>query len=142
MNDNPYQASSARIAQPRPQHDNVPEEIAKRIRNGAVAAFVSGGITTILSFIALFTGENILGLGASSLFDAALIFGLAYGIHRRSRICAVLMLVYFVLSKIIQVAAMGQVTGIPISLLFLYFYVMAVIGTFQYRAWRLRTGAP
>jgi serine/threonine-protein kinase len=74
----------------------------------------------------------VLSFNAWNLIDAALIFSLAFGIYKKSRRCAVLMLVYFVGSKIIVIADTGRFSGAFLSIVFIYFYLQGVIGTFTY----------
>src|SRR3546814_16243452 len=45
------------------------------------------------------SGTEMLGFSAWELFDVALILGLAFGIYKKSRTCAVLMLAYFIVAK-------------------------------------------
>lgn len=72
-------------------------------------------------------------ISALSLIDAAFVCGLAFGIHKKSRVCAVTMLVYFIISKAIQLIEMGGTTFmIPVALICLYYYWMGVVGTFGY----------
>jgi hypothetical protein len=121
-----------------------PAEILKQIRNATMAACISGGLTLALSLLGAMLG-SVLGLNAWSLLDAALIFGLAYGLHRRSRVCAVLLLIYWIGAKALQ--AMGNPTaaagGALFALLFGWFYLQGVLGTFRYQAWlkAAKTGA-
>lgn len=141
MTDNPYQASSSRIPTPRVRTDDAPEDIRKHIRHGVIAAAISGTLTLVITVVAMAMGSSVMGLSVWSLTDVVLIFGLAYGIHRKSRVCAVMMLLYFIASKIIQMADFGAPGGFVLSLLFLYYYAMAVVGTFRYHAWRRDTAA-
>lgn len=104
------------------------EQADKYIKNAFIAGCVSGSITLIVTLIAL-GGHDLTGVGGFLVFDAILIFGLTYGIYKKSRWAAVAMFVYFVVSKGMQVAG-GNTQGIGIGLLFLYFYFQGVRGTF------------
>ena len=106
-------------------------DVEKRIKNAVIAACISGGMTALFTLIAL-AGVNPVGLDAWAFIDVALIFGLAYGIHRKSRTCAVTLLVYFVASKIYMMSQMGSPTGLPLALVFIYYYFMGVQATFKY----------
>lgn len=92
----------------------------------AMALFVPGGGALMLVYF----------LGAAALF------GLAYGIYRRSRVCAVLVLVNHFLGI---VALFFQSHAVPpiqmaTTLLLGVLYVLGVIGTFVHHA-RLRPSA-
>lgn len=125
--DNPYAAPSTL---PAAEAFREPEELARRIRHGVVAGCISGGITLVVA-LASMSGLTIEGIDAWMLLDVVLIFGLAYGIWRRSRAAATAMLVYFVASKLIQFVESGQPSGLLISALFVYLYARAMLATFK-----------
>ncbi|MGD8559546.1 MAG: hypothetical protein PVG89_01400 [Gammaproteobacteria bacterium] len=129
--DNPYQAPKATLERPDSGME-IPEDVLKKIRNGWVAAVISGGITLLITVAAMY-GADFTGFGGPELIiDVVLIFVLAYGIYKKSRVAATFMLVYFIFSKIIIWSETGQFNGIILALVFLYFYTQAMIGTFQY----------
>jgi serine/threonine-protein kinase len=110
---------------------DVPEETLKKIKHAWVAAVVSGCITLVVTVVAM-SGTDILGFSAWELIDVALIFGLAFGIYRKSRTCAVIMLVYFIASRILITMRTGRPTGIPLALVFGYYFWQGIAGTFAY----------
>lgn len=126
---NPYAAPSAKVADPAIE---IPEAIRNQIKSAWVAGCVSGVLTLAATLVAM-SGTPILGLDAWSLFDVGLIFGLSYGIFRKSRACAVLMLVYFVASKILIIVETGKPNGVVMALVFAYFFLQGVTGTYAYR---------
>ena len=114
------------------------EGALKKIRFAWVAALISASITLIASLLAM-RGSPVLGLTVLSLVDVALLLGLAFGIWRKSRTCAVIMLLYFVASKILQfsdptgsLSQAARVGSIPMTLIFLYLYWQGVAGTFAF----------
>ncbi|MBO9717596.1 MAG: hypothetical protein J7507_12495 [Pseudoxanthomonas sp.] len=127
-NGNPY---SAPVTTSGIQVRDVPEEILKKIKHAWVAAVVSGCITLVVTLIAM-SGTDILGFSAWELIDVALIFGLAFGIYKKSRTCAVVMFVYFIISKILITIQAGHATGIPLALVFGYCFWQGIAGTFAY----------
>jgi serine/threonine-protein kinase len=132
--DNPYAPPKSNVDKAVDADLEVPREILKKIRQAVIAAAISCAITTIFTLIAI-AGTSVLGFTAWELVDVALIAGLAYGIHRKSRACAVLMFVYFVGAKIYMIMQGGKPTGMVVALIFLYYYALGVQGTFQYHAW-------
>jgi hypothetical protein len=133
MNDNPYNAPAAAVRDAAPRVlPAVPDEVMKKIKAAWIAAVCSGTITLIVVVIAMVTGKKVMDLGLWNLVDVILIFGLAFGIYKKSRTCAVIMLVYFAASKIFQVVETGQANGLVMGILFTILFVQGVIGTFQY----------
>jgi hypothetical protein len=130
MQTNPYTAPTTEVIIQQPA-ELIPPEVLKKIKNAWVVGIVSGCMTLVATLIAMY-GMSLLGLNAWNLLDAALIFGLAFGIYKKSRSCAVLMLIYFVASKIIIIADTGKFSSAFFSIIFIYFYVQGVIGTFTY----------
>jgi serine/threonine-protein kinase len=129
MNDNPYSASTVDMEQA--DEIVVPEKVQKQIRNAWIAGTISGTITLAVVLFAM-AGANILGFSAWQLIDVALIFALTFGIYRKSRVCAVVMLIYFIISKAMLITQAGSSTGIITALIFLYYYGYGVAGTFAY----------
>ena len=132
--ENPYVAPTAPVSEPAIE---VPDEILKKIKHGWIAALFSAGVTLVVTIIAM-SGTEILGFSAWELFDVALILGLAFGIYKKNRTCAVVMLVYFIASKIFIIAETGKPTGIPMALVFAYFFWQGVSGTFAYHRLKKR----
>ncbi|MCK9689647.1 hypothetical protein [Scleromatobacter humisilvae] len=111
----------------------IPDKVLKKIRTAWIACLVSAAMTLLMVSMVIITGKSNLGLqGPIDLLDVVFILGMAFGISRRSRVCAVLMLAYFALSKYLIFRAAGQVSGVWLGLVFLYFYVQGVVGTFEY----------
>lgn len=129
---NPYAAPTSTVGDVEPP---ISDAILGKIRKAAIAAAVVGAMTGVLIGLSM-AGVAQTGFDAWALLDVALAFGLAYGIHRRSRTCAVAMLVYFIASKIILAIELRQVSGLPLALLIGYFLVQGVSGTFAYHRTR------
>jgi hypothetical protein len=131
MSDNPFAPPRSEVLMPIVAPD-VPDAILKKIRNAWTAGLISAVITTIVVLIAM-SGTSILGMSAYQLIDVAVILGLTFGIYKKSRVCAVLMLGYFAFAKYVLISE-GHAGGSSLfmSLIFFYFYVQGVIGTFAY----------
>ena len=115
----------------------VPDKVLKKIRTAWIACLVSAGMTLVMVAVVIATGRSTLGLqGPIDLVDVAFILGMAFGISRKSRVCAVLMLVYFAFSKYLIIRATGQLSGVWLGVVFLYFYAQGVVGTFEYHKLR------
>ena len=115
----------------------VPDAVFKKIRNTLVACLISAAITTVLILLTL--GGNRVGpLSGIDAIDIVFVLAMAFGISRKSRVCAVLMFCYFVLSKYLLMKATGRANGLWLGAVFLYYYAMGVVGTFEYH--KLRKG--
>lgn len=131
MDQNPYESPGSSLDQA--ASIDVPEEIKKKIKNAWVAGIISIALTIVVTLISLY-GTSIMGLGWEAFVDVGLMCIFTYGIYRNSRTCALLMLMFFLLNKIVMFMESGSISGLPIALLFLWFYSQGVIGTFQYRS--------
>ena len=132
--ENPYNAPASLVSDQIPE---VPDEILKKIKHAWVAALISAGITLVVTLFAI-SGTDILGFSAWEFIDVGLVLGLAFGIFKKSRTCAVLMFVYFVISKIIIMADTGKPTGILLAIVFGYYFWQGVSGTFAYHKLKAR----
>lgn len=100
------------------------EEAIKAIKNGAIAAYISGGVTLAFVLFALFSnasGDIGIWNDPFIFFDAALIFVCAYAISRKSRFAAVFLFIYFIFAKIYIGIEVGRMSGVGMGLIFLYF---------------------
>ena len=139
VDSNPYKAPTAKLDVEELELE-VPPEIAKKIKGAWIAGLVSAGITLVFVCLALM-GTSLLGVDAWALVDVALMAALSYGVFRKSRTCAILLLALFALNKILMLVEAGTVSGLPLTLVFFYFFIQGVVGTFQFHRWR-RESAP
>jgi len=115
------------------------EQSLKHIRNGWIVALIAGLITLAFNYFSMsknITTDDIFGFYNDPfiVFDIVLVFSMAFGIYKKSRICSVIMLLHYLLSKLVMInygINLFDLSGI-ISLGFIYFYVQAVRGTFTY----------
>jgi len=111
---------------------DIPKAIVKKIQVGWIAAIVTGVMTMVLMLVALETGLLRDKYDVWNGIDVALIFVLAYGIYRKSRLASTLMFIYFVSSKVLETLGNGQPSGIILTIIFIYLYYQAMIATYQY----------
>ncbi|WP_418129456.1 hypothetical protein ABL849_25215 [Variovorax sp. 375MFSha3.1] len=108
----------------------VPPAVLRKIHHAWIASVV---FAIFVAVIILLSGA-MFGLIAMPLVIVATVAVTAYGISRRSRLCAIAMLAYFI-ALMIMVLLRGHQIGIKalvIPSLLLYFHVQGVIGTFAY----------
>lgn len=111
------------------------EQAIKASKAGAIAAFISGGLTSAVVVFAILTNaKGSLGLwnDPAMFFDIFLIFSCGIGMLRYSRSAAIVIGCYFVLTKIVIGFETGQISGIGMALVFLYYFGRAIQGTFVY----------
>ena len=111
------------------------DEALRATRNGAIAAFVSAGLTALVVLIAMSSesgGALELWNDPYNFVDVVFIVILGIGVLLRSRTAAIILFGYFVISKIAIWLEMGSFSGVGISLVFVYFYGRAVQGSFAY----------
>jgi hypothetical protein len=103
----------------------------KRIKQAWIVGVIGGVITLIATLLSV-AGVDILDVNIYVLIDVVLVFGLAYGIYRKSRVCAVIMFVYFVGTKILMLVESGRPSGLVMAALFGYWFFQGIRGTFAY----------
>lgn len=131
MTDNPYSPPSAALGKPA-QRIDVPVSVKKMIRNCWQAGVISIVITLAFTLFALVGGVNPLGLDLWAFGDIFLMSIFTFGVYKNSRTCAVLLLGLFLLNKVAMWLQSGQISGLPMGLVFIWFYARGVVGTFQY----------
>ncbi|MET3496841.1 hypothetical protein [Variovorax boronicumulans] len=111
----------------------VPAAILKKIRNAWILGLASATLTLIFVGVAL-AGTSVLGIGLYQLIDVVFIAAMAFGIYKKSRVCAVLMFLYFLYSRfwMYRMGIFNAGTAVS-TLVFAYYYGQGVIGTFAYR---------
>jgi len=127
---NPYETPHANVE---PVEKEIPQNILSKIKGGWIAGIISATVTLIVTLVTLSGNDIWDGLwGVEALFDVAFILIMTFGIYKKSRTAATLMLVYFVASKIYIWVETGAPSGFVLAMVFTYFYFQAMIGTFQY----------
>jgi hypothetical protein len=97
-------------------------------------AWIAAGLSGLLT--GFFAYQSAAHLNPANFVDAALLLGFAYGIFRKSRICAILWLAYYVIDQIALLTIMhAAVTpdGLAGTAIFVMLCLMGVIGTFAWQ---------
>ena len=102
----------------------------KHVTRAWMAATISAALTLIFGALAAAGLLATPGFDAWMLIDAAILGALAYGVWRRSRICAVLLLVYGIVNEVY--AAFDEKAHFSIlRLVFIYFYFRGALQLFR-----------
>jgi hypothetical protein len=143
VTENPYAAPEAPVND-QADESAVAEKIRSRIKRAAITGVVSGISTLLVGGMAI-AGNGALSKGMVSFFvDFLIDVGLAYGIYRKSRACAVIMFVYSLIFKCILIAIvfsahvdretqLGWTIMLVFGSVYLYFYFFGILGTYAYR---------
>ncbi|PKE29569.1 hypothetical protein CWS43_16145 [Rahnella sp. AA] len=114
------------------ENNIVSPSINRLIKNGWAAAVASALITVALDVYFWMSGVRAV-LVYFNLIYVLVSCGLAYGIYRRSRVCAVLMLLLFVLDKVYAPVTYSS-GNIVFFVMFMMFFSGGVVGTFWYHS--------
>ena len=100
------------------------------IKRATSAAVIVAGLDLLLAILSL-CGIQILGADLWILVDVVIVLALAYGIHRFSRTCAILMVTYY-LAVCIYAGGKSGISGIISRAVFLYYFGRGAQAMFTY----------
>jgi hypothetical protein len=104
----------------------------KHVTRAWMAAIISGGLSLIYGLLSLIGVISAPGVNVWILLDAAILGGLAYGVWRRSRVCAILLVIYGIVNEVALALDENAQFSI-LRLVFLYFYIRGAIQIFRDR---------
>ncbi|MBB6624515.1 hypothetical protein H7E67_13830 [Clostridium gasigenes] len=109
------------------------QKALKAIRNAWELAIVSILMTLIAIMVSVFGKNNFLGLDLYGLVDVVLVMGLAFGIYKKSRVCAVILFIYFIVGRIdMMISYGGKPASNAASIFFAFGYFQGIRGTIHY----------
>jgi hypothetical protein len=106
------------------------ERANRGVRLGAAAGLVLGLTSLVL---AAWAYASLGSVDRLSLAEAAVLLPLSYGVHRRSRAAAILMLAYFLASRLAAMLDAGKPVGWLWMLVFGGLFAAGVRGTIDHR---------
>ena len=104
----------------------------KMIITAGVFGLISAFTTLAVTIYVAQTGEDFQSISTWALLDVLLLVCCTFGIFMKSRTAAVIMLVYFFLSKIVQWIVFSQTSYIVFGIIFLIVYFEGVRGCFHW----------
>jgi ribosomal protein L40E len=139
--ENPEEASICQTCQSRSFSNSrrkAVEGALKRIKLAWVAGVISALMTLVVSLLPLLR-VSIAGFDLSgiflNIFGAFVVGALAFGIYRKSRICAAVLFGYFFFWKVVFVLKYGFIfSGLWTGFIFLYCFVQGIRGTFEWHS--------
>jgi hypothetical protein len=107
----------------------------KRIEDMYIISLISGVIICILSLLSIL-GITILGSTGWGLIDAAIIIMLSAGLRKKSRVCALIMFIYFLLITILSSYQNIDTQLITARAFFCIIFLYGFIGTLTYHKYQ------
>ena len=107
----------------------------RSIENAGIAGILCGLlflINILFAMLFLKVAFGTLGIAFWFLLPVLIIFGLTYGIFKKSRACAVIMFIYFLNMQLGQWIQSGNLLWVPLTIIFGYFFFKGILGTFAY----------
>jgi hypothetical protein len=102
----------------------------KHVTRAWMAASIQAGLTLVIGVLAAAGVFVAPGFAAWTLVDAAILAALAYCVWKRSRICALLLLIYAISNEVYL--ALQETSHFSIlRLIFIYFYFRGTIQLFR-----------
>lgn len=133
MEQNPYSAPAADVqASPAAPLGKAPDNVLRRIKVGWIVAALCAAFNLIGGLVALKNGNTVAGI--VTVIEAAFIAALAYGVQRKHRVAACVLLAYYALIRIAFLLT-GHLDGAVIGVIVVLVYLSAARGTFQYHRW-------
>lgn len=111
------------------------EEATKACRNGAIAALVMAVMTMLVVSVAMYLDEPgplAAWSGPENILDVLILFACAFGMYRCSRAAAVVAAIYLIVSTVYIYLELGQISGMAVKAIFLFFFVKAAHGAWTY----------
>lgn len=117
------------------QDKEIPEEQKKALKGinmAAGAGFFQALFLVLVVSIILVFDVSFLGLNSAAYIDAIILTLLAFGVYKKSRVCAVILFIFFLISQFFTLFNTQGLSGIPVAVVFAYFYIQGIRGTFSY----------
>jgi hypothetical protein len=105
------------------------KEATRAIHDAAIAGWITVGLDALLTLIYA-TGAGFAHIAWLNWLHFPLMIGLIWSMQQRSRLAAVVLLVYYFASKLVLWVDEKALIGLPIALLFGYFFWRGVRGVY------------
>lgn len=123
-----------KLVEPTPPDET--EKALKKANDQIKAAWGAGLVTagfTAVGILAITIFEiELMGISLWSFLDVAVILGISYGVYRKSRVCAVLLFAFFLLSKLAIFIQAGKMPNILFTIFMGVLFYHGIPGTLAY----------
>ena len=94
-------------------------------------AWIAGILSALATLYVSVAGVN--GANLWCLIDVVFISGMTFGIYKKSRVCAIIMVIYFFINRLLRVDLLLKSPSMLImTILFGWAFISGIIGTFVY----------
>lgn len=108
------------------------ENIEKYIKEASILGIISGIVTFLVTLYSIFI-KPFSGFNAYNFVDVVLIFLLTYGIYKKNRVAATIMIIYFVWNRLdFFISGNFNFIHLFVGLFFTYYFIKGAIATFYY----------
>lgn len=117
------------------------EEAKKQIKGAWVSGVIVCVISVLFAFAQLaFSAKSAEDIGGAIgiIVSVVILGGLSLGVYFKSRACAVILCILYILDKIVMFALEGKAAGIIVTIIFVYYFGYGIKGTFTH--YRLTKG--
>jgi hypothetical protein len=117
-----------------PEFEENLKKAEKEIRNAWICGIIVCVISTLVAVLMASMSSPSKMMIASPLeimFGVVIYGGLTLGVMFKNRVCAILLCALFILDKIVMIAN-GQMSGIILAVVFIYYFALGIQGTFAY----------
>ena len=111
------------------------EDAIDTTKAGMAAAIMCAAITGLMALASMLGVKVFPGFSAFALVDAVIFAGFGWGLYRHSRLCAVLVLLFYLLEQANNIANF-QTYNAVMALMFISFFIQGVRGTFKYHKFK------
>lgn len=121
----------------RPPHPDQPEDLAQRLEKADRLIDLAWSVAVLWAVLRLTVAVRVWRHTADGelalLADPLIVLALAYGLYRRSRVCAVLLMLMVVIQFRLAYATHGTSAGIPVAFVLGLMFAQGIRGVWLYR---------
>lgn len=129
--ENPYQSAPEEAAKTNADVDT-PAQIAGKIQNGWIAGLVMAGGSLLFGLWQLFINQITASFFGFVVIDALIVAAMSFGVYRKNRVAAIVLLVYYLLGRVAFYLEGGNLGGIFLQVIFLIFLYQAAQATMKW----------
>ena len=103
----------------------------KAIKDAVVAGIITIVVTVMLTLVYA-SGAGLAHIDPWNIADSLIMGLLVYGVHRKNRFAAIILPIYYLSVKTVLWVGEHAFIGVPLALIFAYFFVRGAQGAWAY----------